>query len=218
MFDIDKIIENFKIYDFKTSEQILLKAQENKGFKKTLYIFAGPNGSGKSTLIANFYESGMLNNVKYINADIIAKTIFKDEQGEVEKNKKALFNAMKKMNDNAETGDSVVYETVLSHPSKIDIIKNYKDKGYEIVSIFISPNNPKINIERVLKRAQEGGHDVPQDKIIERFYRSHKLKQELIKLSDNFYEIDNTVVPTIKEIYFKILDKLNKEISEENDL
>ena len=218
MFDIDKVIDNFKIYDFKTSEQILLKAQDNKGFKKTIYIFAGPNGSGKSTLIANFYASGMFNNVKYINADIIAKTIFQDVKDEKERNQKALFYAMNKMDENVETGDSVVYETVLSHPSKIDIIKKYKDKGYEIVSIFVSPNNPEINIKRVSKRAKEGGHDVPKEKIVERFYRSHKLKQELIKLSDNFYDIDNTIVPSIKEIYYKNLDKSKKEITNENDL
>lgn len=37
---------------------------------------AGPNGSGKSTLIANMYKNGYLDNVRYINADMIGKTLF----------------------------------------------------------------------------------------------------------------------------------------------
>lgn len=56
-----------------------------------------------------------------------------------------------------------------------------------------------MNIVRVAKRVEEGGHNVDQEKIRQRFYRSNELKKELVKLSDVYYEIDNTQLPKIEQ-------------------
>ena len=197
MLNIKETLDNFKIYTYSQANKILLNNINNSGDKGTLYIVAGPNGSGKSTLIANFYAQNMLKNVKYINADIIAQLYLLDNPNSNNIDYLAMHKTMRLVEDTATTNQSIVYETVLSHESKLEIVKLYKQNNYKVISIFISPNDSQINIQRVGIRVSEGGHNVPEDKIVSRFERSHLLKNQLQKLSDEYYEIDNSTYPTL---------------------
>ena len=202
MLNIEKVIENFEIIKSDKALKILINnidKSENNVCDKILYIVAGPNGSGKSTLIVNCYKQKLID-VKYINADIFVKTIFNNIKDEKEKNYRAMYYTIDKVKSCLNQNQSLIYETVLSHPSKLEIINEFKEKGFKIFSIFITPNDPNINIERVKKRVNEGGHNVPQNKIIERYYRSNKLKNDLKLISDEYYEIDNTNYPKIIDI------------------
>ena len=200
MLNIQKVIKNFEVYTYSKTNNILINNTTNFGDKNILYVVAGPNGSGKSTFIANAYELGFLSTTKYVNADITAQTQNYNGKNIAEKNYLAMFDTMNLLKNLASTHQSIIYETVLSHPSKVDIVKLFKNNNYKIFTIFISPNNFNINIERVKTRVLQGGHDVPVDKIKNRFNKSHQLKLELKKLSDIFYEIDNSILPTIINI------------------
>lgn len=197
MLNIKETLDNFKIYTYSQANKILLNNINNSGDKGTLYIVAGPNGSGKSTLIANFYAQNMLKNVKYINADIIAQLYLLDNPNSNNIDYLAMHKTMRLVEDTAITHQSIVYETVLSHESKLEIVKLYKQNNYKVISIFISPSDSQINLQRVGIRVSEGGHNVPEDKIVSRFERSHLLKKQLQKLSDEYYEIDNSTYPTL---------------------
>lgn len=197
MLNIKETLDNFKIYTYSQANKILLNNINNSGDQGTLYIVAGPNGSGKSTLIANFYAQNMLKNVKYINADIIAQLYLLDNPNSNNIDYLAMHKTMRLVEDTATTHQSIVYETVLSHESKLEIVKLYKQNNYKVISIFISPSDSQINLQRVGIRVSEGGHNVPEDKIVSRFERSHLLKKQLQKLSDEYYEIDNSTYPTL---------------------
>ena len=188
----EKIKNNFKNIDFKQSYKILEKlyfAQDS--FDKTLYVFAGPNGSGKSTLVANLaLWNGF--DIKYINADIIATQQFVHITDEKQRNYQSMFYTMDLVQDYISKGKSFCYETVLSHPSKLDIVKQAKQNGYKIISVFVCTQSPQINIKRVQKRASQGGHDVPPEKIEQRYYKSIQNWQVLKTLSDEVYEFDNS--------------------------
>ena len=178
--------------DYKLAYSILQKASKCLSSKtKILYIFAGPNGSGKSTLIANLYLNKKLD-VEYVNADIYCKTIFANVLDETECNAKAMFYTTSKVQDYINLGKSFCYETVFSHISKVDLIKKAKDNGYKIISTFVYTNSPLINIKRVQKRVKQGGHNVPNEKIISRYKRSLELSKTLKQLSDIYNEFDNS--------------------------
>ena len=173
MLKIEKIIKNFEVFTYSKTNNILINSTFYLGDKNTLYVVAGPNGSGKSTFIANAYELGFLSKTKYVNADITAQTQNYNGKNTAEKNYLAMFDTMNLLENLASTKQSIIYETVLSHPSKLDIVRLFKNNNYKIFSIFISPKNYSINIERVQTRVLQGGHDVPIDKIKNRFTKSH---------------------------------------------
>ena len=199
--NLKQIFENFNAYDNKTALNIIKKNNENSldVNDKNLIIVAGPNGSGKTTLVANLYNSRALS-YPYLNADLFASTLLSFIADDLERNKSSMYYTMDKVAKYINIGKSFCYETVLSHPSKIELIKLAKEKGYKITSIFVYTNSPSINIERVKARAEQGGHDVPIDKIQSRYYRSIELSKELKLLSDKYYSFDNSKTLTIKNL------------------
>lgn len=64
------------------------------------------------------------------------------------------------------------YETVLSHPSKVDFLETAKNNGWLVYLYFISTVDSHINCDRVKERALGGKHDVPPEKIQSRYPRS----------------------------------------------
>ena len=186
-------IKNFKAYDYKSSLRII-KNFNDKIFadnSKHLILVAGPNGSGKTTLIANMYKSGNLQ-LNYLNADLFAISKFNSIEDELKKNISSMYYTMDLVNKYIKNGKSFCYETVMSHPSKIDLIKKAKENGYKITSIFVYTQNPEINIQRVKLRVMQGGHDVSPEKIKSRYYRSLELSKQLESVSDVILRYDNS--------------------------
>ncbi len=54
-------------------------------------------------------------------------------------------------------GRTFSFETVFSHPSKIDFVAKAKAVGYEIVLIFIYLDLVSLHQTRVAQRVSEGG-------------------------------------------------------------
>ena len=89
-------------------------------------------------------------------------------------------------------GISFSCETVFSHPSKIELLKIAQVKGFRTYLYFVSTEWPEININRVATRVKEGGHDVPYDKIIERFQRCLDNVSLVLPFMNRAYFFDNT--------------------------
>ncbi len=85
------------------------------------------------------------------------------------------------------------FETVFSHPGKVDIIKQATAKGYKVYLYFVSTEHPDINVYRIKKvRVKQKGHDVPEDKIRDRYYRSMDLLYEAAQNVYQAYFFDNS--------------------------
>lgn len=52
--------------------------------------------------------------------------------------------------------------------------------------------DPQLNVDRVASRVPQGGHDVPVEKIISRYWKSRALLPELIEICDICHVYDNT--------------------------
>lgn len=190
-----------KAFNNKLTNEILNNAGNIEDKEdKTLYVFAGPNGSGKSTLLANAYLEGKLQ-ARYVNADLFCKTIFGDVRDVDKRNETSMYYTMDLVNRLIRDGKTFCYETVMSHPSKLEMIEMAKANGYKIVSVLVYTSDPEINVSRVETRAKQGGHDVPKDKIIARYYRTMKLAKELEKKSDIYFKFDNSkTLPIVEQI------------------
>jgi len=88
--------------------------------------------------------------------------------------------------------DKFTFETVMSHPSKLEFIQKAKVLGYRSYLYFVSLENPIMNIARVEARVKQGGHDVPRDKIVSRYERTMSMLLDVIKMVDKAYLFDNS--------------------------
>ncbi len=153
---------------------------------KQLWILSGGNGAGKST----FYNTQLKPfRLPFINADIIAKELYPEapEAHSYDAAKIAAHMRYKLLAN----GESFCFETVFSHPSKIDFVAQAKANGYEVVLVFIHLENLDLNLARIAQRVEEGGHAVPPEKVESRISRTLKNIKTAIPLCDKVYVLDN---------------------------
>lgn len=157
--------------------------------KPQLWVLAGGNGAGKST----FYEKTLKpRNMPFINADVLAKHLNPDNP-EVESYKAAKLAADQRTRLITER-KTFCFETVFSHPSKIDFIAEAKAAGYDVVLVYIHLTDTSLNEARVAGRVAAGGHSVPVQKIHERVPRTIRHISVAVPLSDTFIALDNSSI------------------------
>lgn len=76
---------------------------------------------------------------------------------------------------------SFSFETVMSSPDKVALLKQAQSLGYRTYLYYIATEAPSINVARVKARVNLGGHDVPEDKIVSRYARSLDLLLPAVK-------------------------------------
>ena len=145
-----------------------------------ILVIAGPNGSGKSTITAGLPITG-----SYVNADDIkAMTDCSDLQA-AQKAEATRELLLAKRRD-------LTFETVLSTSRNLAFLQRAKDAGYRIEAVFVLTRSSEVNIARVRSRAAQGGHGVPEEKIVSRYERSLANLPQLIALADRVRIVDNT--------------------------
>lgn len=153
-----------------------------------LIIIAGPNGSGKSTLTRQLVSSGV-DFGEYINPDEIAATLEGDYDARVHAAQKI---ADARRATAISERRSFSFETVMSHPSKLDVLRMAKAVGFQVVMYFVATDNPLLNVKRVADRVAKGGHNVPADKIVARYRRTLSLLPDAIHSCDQAVIFDNS--------------------------
>ena len=159
--------------------------------KPTLIVVCGPNGSGKTSITKKILKHDWLDNCTYINPDEIARDIFGDWNSP-DAVKQAANYAEKLREELLLKKSSLIFETVLSGPDKIDFILKAKNLGYFIRIFFVCTDSPTINAARIANRVIQGGHDVPIPKIISRYSKSIANCAILSALVDRLYVYDNS--------------------------
>jgi predicted ABC-type ATPase len=84
------------------------------------------------------------------------------------------------------------FETVMSHPSKIEEIETIITKGYSAYLYFLCTDSPVVNISRVSNRVKKGGHPVDKKKIEDRYYRTLEALHQLLPHCYRAYLFDNS--------------------------
>jgi predicted ABC-type ATPase len=84
------------------------------------------------------------------------------------------------------------FETVMSSPDKVDLLRTAQSSGYRTYLYFVATADPKINIQRVKNRVATGGHDVPINKIVERYHRSLDLLTDAIAVTNRTFLFDTS--------------------------
>lgn len=156
-----------------------------------IIFVAGPNGSGKSTMINALFDC-FKKKINYLCQDDVARIIEKVYPDPIKRAEVAREIIIEIKNKYVENKISFILESVASHPSHAKFLEFAKKKGYSILTIFITTENPDINVERVAHRVENGGHDVPTDKIYSRYEKSMENIINYIKVSNSILIFDNS--------------------------
>ena len=92
---------------------------------------------------------------------------------------------------------SFSFETVFSHPAKIEILKQAQAAGFRTYMYFVATESPKVNLNRIKSRVKLGGHDVPEDKTVARYYRCLEQVKYALPYLNRAYFFDNSTEQSI---------------------
>jgi predicted ABC-type ATPase len=132
-----------------------------------LFVIAGCNGAGKTTASFTVLPE-MLNCDEFINADEIARGLspFNPDKAAIEAGRIMLA----KINKLIQCHLDFAFETTLSSKSFANTIREAKQNGYQTTLVFFWLDTVELAIERVKTRVLEGGHNIPSDVIVRRYY------------------------------------------------
>lgn len=128
----------------------------------------------------------------FVNADLIAARVFGDAaQGRAydaarlaEAERTRLF----------KEHVSFSFETVFSDPvgEKVAFLRTARDAGYQVLVHFVGLDSADRSRARVFQRVTEGGHDVPDAKLEERYPRVLANLARLLDIPDELVIYDNS--------------------------
>jgi len=153
-----------------------------------LDLIVGPNGAGKSTIVDLVLGRRIPGSV-FVNADLIAAKRW--PQDPVGHAYEAAEIAAATRSALIAAGQPFIAATVFSHPSKIDLVREAQAAGYTVV-LHVVLVTEDLAVERVAHRVRAGGHDVPEDKVRERFRRLWELVAQAADLADSTTFYDNS--------------------------
>lgn len=158
--------------------------------RPALVLLAGPNGAGKSTLYQTRVAPSFAG--PFVNADLIQREELRDSA--LSAAYRAAEIAQQRRSELLAARRSFVTETVFSHPSKLAIIDEARARGYVVIVMHVGVDDPDLAVARVRARVQEGGHDVPEDKVRARLARGLALIRQAVLRADRGMVHDNSAL------------------------
>jgi predicted ABC-type ATPase len=134
---------------------------------KELVILGGPNGAGKTTA-AQVVVPRKLSIPEFINVDEIARGLspFNPDGAAVAAGRLML----KRMRTLASGQQSFAIETTCSGKGHLKFLQSCRNRGWRITPVFLWLPSPEMAIARVERRVSAGGHGVPSDVIVRRYW------------------------------------------------
>ncbi|MHA7153763.1 zeta toxin family protein [Arthrobacter sp. TMN-50] len=152
-----------------------------------LHLLAGANGAGQFSYVRDVLKPAT--GLPFINADEIAASLWPEAQAAHASEAAQIAEAQRR--ERIADGKSFISETVFSHPSKVHLVSDAVDAGYLVyLHVIIVP--VELTVQRVLERVRRGGHEVPEQKIRERYERLWGLLCGAIRIADVTKVLDNS--------------------------
>jgi predicted ABC-type ATPase len=160
---------------------------------KHLYIISGPNGAGKTTASYSVLPK-ILQCKEFVNADEIARGLspFNPESVAIEAGRLMLSRIKKLLSRN----ESFSIETTLATRSYFRLIEKAHQQGYDVTLLYFWLKSPEQAMERVAERVSKGGHNIPPDIIVRRYYEGiNNLFKIYMPIVDTWVLVNNSETP-----------------------
>lgn len=162
-------------------------------------MIVGPNGAGKSTCYRKYLAAALQDSIKHhIDPDAIEREIRADLAGEqltdVEFSKMARDEANLQRRTHLKNRVSFSFETVFSDPAgeKLQFISEAVSLGYTVALLAVGLDSREKSRDRVALRVQRGGHNVPLEKVFERYPRVIQNISAAVQIASVALVVDNS--------------------------
>lgn len=162
-------------------------------------IIAGHNGAGKSTCYRKYLRELLEQTLKeHIDPDAIEREIRADWLGsqltDKDFSRMASEEAGRRRKTYLDNEVSFSMETVFSDPvgDKLRFIEDAIRRGYFVVLLGVGLDSPQKSAERVAARVARGGHNVPPEKIEQRYPRVVDNLRLAVRIASLAVIVDNS--------------------------
>jgi predicted ABC-type ATPase len=136
-----------------------------------LFVIAGPNGAGKTTFAREYLSEDEMRFV-FVNADEIARTLALESGVQNRPDMRAGRLMLERIDDLVDAGAHLAIETTLATLTYAHKIPVWRRRGYNVSLVYLRLNSIAESLERVRRRVEAGGHDIPAEVIQRRFRKS----------------------------------------------
>jgi predicted ABC-type ATPase len=156
-----------------------------------IYVLAGANGAGKSSVAgAMFRHAG----ADYFNPDEATRRILAANPAvsDAEANTAAWHEGTRLLERAIAEELDFAFETTLGGHTITALLQKALKAGLEVGIWFVGLRSPELHIARVQARVTRGGHDIPEEKIRDRYDQSRIHVIELMPRVTELKVYDNS--------------------------
>ncbi|MFZ9920734.1 MAG: zeta toxin family protein [Terrimicrobiaceae bacterium] len=156
-----------------------------------IHVLAGVNGAGKSSIGQSEFN---FKDAPVFNPDTVAQQI-RNQQPDIPiatANAHAWQIGKALLEKAIACGSDYRFETTLGGRSIAQLLEKAARAGHRLHIWFCGLASADLHIRRVRSRVSHGGHDIPEEKIRERWNRSRENLIRLLPLIDHLRVFDNS--------------------------
>jgi predicted ABC-type ATPase len=160
--------------------------------KPAINVLAGTNGAGKSSVAG---ESIRARGGEYFNPDEATRQILDAEPGlgQEEANSRAWLLGKRLLENAIARRLEFAFETTLGGNTIPALLRRAHEAGLEVRMWYVGLDGPERHIARVRARVSRGGHDIPEEKIRDRYDRSRENLIRLLPVLTELRLYDNSI-------------------------
>ena len=157
---------------------------------KDVIVLGGPNGAGKTTAASTLlpWHLGIR---EFVNADEIARGVspFNPEGSAIAAGRLLVT----RIHALARGGGSFAFETTCAGRGHVQLLRSCKERKYRVTLLFLWLPSPQIALARVARRVSQGGHGIPDDVVVRRYWAGlRNLSQLYLPFADIALIYDNS--------------------------
>ena len=155
-----------------------------------IVIIGGPNGAGKTAAAQLLVPKG-LEILEFVNADEIARGLspFNSQHAALAAGRLML----ERIRELVRNQQSFAFETTCSGRTHIPMLRRCKADGWRVTLVYLWLPSPEAALDRVARRVREGGHGIPGDVVVRRYWAGlSNLRLLYLPLADVAVIYDNS--------------------------
>ena len=156
-----------------------------------ILVLAGVNGAGKSSLLGMMLAH---DGATWFNPDAFTQELVEHDWPLAEANASAWQEGIRRLREAMQSNRDYAFETTLGANTIPKLLREACEQ-HEVTVWFCGLESIELHLQRVAERVADGGHDIPEDNIRQRYDSSRLNLIELLPHLTTLHVYDNSRPP-----------------------